>query len=302
MATLQLTRDAETIVVRFGGEQARINAYTLASALQGIADAAKAANAALNPGFEVEVVVEAVSPGSFQTTLRTVFRGAGNLFTTTRVEAVILGIIATVIYEHTLADRSPVQVQISTDEVVIVRGNDRVVVPRVVYDAKTRVEENPRFRAGIGQAFRALDADPAVTSIGVSTDPRLPPPVTVPREEFAALPAYYELVPGDARDIEEVTELQIVRAILERSSRRWEFAWNGIKIAAPVLDDAFYDEFFAHRITIAPGDSLRVKMRIVQFRSRDLGVFMNQKYEVLEVLRHIPRSIQGDLGDVRPES
>jgi hypothetical protein len=29
---------------------------------------------------------------------------------------------------------------------------------------------------------------------------------------------------------------------------------------------------------------------------------MNQKYEVLEVLRHIPRSIQGDLGDVRPES
>lgn len=72
--------------------------------------------------------------------------------------------------------------------------------------------------------------------------------------------------------------------------------WNGLKIAAPVLDESFFDDFFAHRIRIAPGDSLLVKLRLKQKRVPDLGIFVTESYEVLEVIEHIPRKgVQDDL-------
>ena len=64
-----------------------------------------------------------------------------------------------------------------------------------------------------------------------------------------------------------------------------------------MLDDSFYDAFFAHRIRIAPGDSLRVRMLLRQRRLPDLGIFVTDSYEIVEVLDHIPRKSagQGDL-------
>lgn len=68
-----------------------------------------------------------------------------------------------------------------------------------------------------------------------------------------------------------------------------------MKISAPVTDNQFYEEFFAHKITIAPGDSLRVRLKIMQRRTPDVGIYINQAYEVVEVLNHLPRAVQSEL-------
>lgn len=99
----------------------------------------------------------------------------------------------------------------------------------------------------------------------------------------------------DSRCLMEITDIEILRAILERSRRRWEFVWSGNRISAPVLDDLFYDRFFAHEITIAPGDRLRVRLKVKQHRLPDVGIFVNQSFEVVEVLEHIPRPRQSRL-------
>jgi hypothetical protein len=145
-----------------------------------------------------------------------------------------------------------------------------------------------------------VDEDPAITSLAISPEggPSQPPPPEIPRERFAALPTFLADESLNERELIETTDLEILRAILERSTRRWEFVWNGMKVSAPVTDEHFYDDFFAHRITIAPGDALRVRLRIRQRRSPDLGIFMNSSYEVIEVLSHLPRAGQGDLGVV----
>jgi hypothetical protein len=65
--------------------------------------------------------------------------------------------------------------------------------------------------------------------------------------------------------------------------------WRGVKIAAPVLDGAFYEQFFAHNITIAPGDELKVKLAIKQTRDVRSGIYTNVGYEVIEVYKHVPR-------------
>lgn len=62
-----------------------------------------------------------------------------------------------------------------------------------------------------------------------------------------------------------------------------------------MLDDAFFNEFFAHEITIAPGDSIEVKLKIYQVRDEDVGIFTNSRYEVIEVIQHIPRMKQANI-------
>lgn len=293
MPTVNVGAFEDSFVIHFGGDFSRINAYTLATALTNIADAAKAANATLNPGWSIEVVVEAAAPGSFKTKIRTIYRSAENLFSTDNVRAIVLSVIAAFIYQHTLAPSPEITVNVGPSEVVIQQGETRIVIPRGIHDSMQEVERSSRFRTGIGQAMRAIEEDPRVQSFGFSSDLGDPhPDIAIPRERFPSLPSLLDDGDDDSREFTEITDVEILRAILERSKRRWQFVWNGMKIAAPVTDERFYDEFFAHRITIAPGDALRVKLLIRQRRAPDIGVFINESYEVIEVLKHMPRPPQ----------
>ena len=72
MTTLEVRREVDRFVLYFQTPRKEINAYALASALVGLADAVREANAVVNPGYRVEVIVEALSEGSFKATVRTV--------------------------------------------------------------------------------------------------------------------------------------------------------------------------------------------------------------------------------------
>jgi hypothetical protein len=294
MPTVDVREFEQSFVIHFGGEFTRINAYTLASTLVNIADAARAANSVLNPGYEIEIVVEALESGSFRTRVRALYRHGGNLFSNQAANAIVLGVIGNFVYQHTLAPDQSISVIVNTDEVVIEQGDTRILVPRQIHEATVQVETIPRFRRGVGEALRAIADDPQVTSIGLDSGVPRPtseriPPIQIPRERFATIPDELEEDVRPSREVIETTELAIVRAILERSRRRWEFVWHGVRIAAPVTDSAFYDDFIAHRITIAPGDILRVRLRLRQRRDDVIGIFVNEAYEVIEVLEHLPR-------------
>src|SRR5664280_289976 len=138
----------DTLVIYFGTASPRINAYTLATTLIGLADAAKAANAAINPGHDLEIVVEALAPGSFKATIRALYTRAGNLFSVNDLRAIILSIVAAFIYERTLASSPNVTVNVSSDEVVIIQGTTRVVIPRAVHEETRRLASNSGFIDG----------------------------------------------------------------------------------------------------------------------------------------------------------
>ncbi|MEM7097587.1 MAG: hypothetical protein AAF541_04950 [Pseudomonadota bacterium] len=292
MPTVDISQFEDSFTIYFGSDYSRINAYTLATTLVGIADAAKAANNNLNPGYEIEVVVEALAPGSFKATLRTIYSEAENLFSKESLRTVVLAVIANFVYQHTLAPDTDVQISVENTQVRIIQGDTEILVPREVHEATQQVESSTQFRRGIGNAVRAVEADSTIDKIGFSPDEEQTPEVPIPRERLASLSEELAGPSAEERDMLEITDLQIVRAILERSRRMWQFVWNGIRISAPLTDEQFYNEFFAHRITIAPGDVLRVRLRVRQRRDKDLGIYLNESYEVVEVLEHRPRSAQ----------
>lgn len=295
MRVIDVREFESDFVIYFGGEQKRINAYTLASSLVSIADAVKAANSLINPGYDVEVVVEAFGEGSFKAKVRTLYNGASNLFSKDNLKAIAVSVIASYVYEHTLAPDQKINVVVNTDEVIVEQGNNRIIVPREVHDCVKAAERSEKFTQSIAKVFEAVEKDKSIESIGFtpSIDDQTPL-ISIPRKQFALLSAPPS-IEDNQRAIIEIADLHILRAILERGTRKWEFSWRGIKISAPMLDEKFFDDFFAHKITIAPGDSLEVSLKIYQSRDQDTGIFTNQRYEIIEVLRHIPRMRQVSL-------
>lgn len=61
---------------------------------------------------------------------------------------------------------------------------------------------------------------------------------------------------------------------------------------------SFYIHFFAHDITIAPGDILNVTLQVHQRKDPTTGIYRNVGYEVIHVHRHSPRVKQLNLVDV----
>ncbi|HOU68708.1 MAG TPA: hypothetical protein PKW49_09085 [Paludibacteraceae bacterium] len=80
--------------------------------------------------------------------------------------------------------------------------------------------------------------------------------------------------------------LIIIKAILEKSLRKWQFKCNNKKVSAPILDFDFYNDFIAHKITIAPGDTLQVKLRIIREKDLNLGIMIDKNYEIIKVYKH----------------
>ena len=289
MAEIRVGDFVEGFTLYFETPEERINVYALATALVALADAAKAANRRLNPaGIDIEIVVEALASGSFRAKIAAIMRESG-LFTPQAVATLILGVLSTYIYEHTLAKHDVVNVQVMTDEVIVTQGETRIVVPRAVHEATQTVASDPTFARAMDKMISSVTIDPRVTGFGISsTVDGPPPPVILSRSLLEIRDSATEEEPK-TRAIEEDCDLYIIKAILEKSTRKWEFRWRGVNISAPIKDPTFYTDFSAHSITIAPGDEFKARLAIKQVRDDFSGVYANKSYEVITVYKHIPK-------------
>ena len=98
-------------------------------------------------------------------------------------------------------------------------------------------------------------------------------------------------VEGDRKIYDERTKVVVLKAILERGGRKWQFVWNGIKISAPIRSDTFFDKMASKEYEFGQGDILDVTLRITRAKDEMAGVFINEKYEIIEVhsLEKTPR-------------
>ena len=154
MQKIDIGRLEYELVLYFGCQGNRINAYTLASALVSFADAAKAANNQINPGYDIEIVVEALGNGSFKAKIRAIYRSARNLFSSDSAKNIVLGIVAAIIYEHTFAPNHDVKVEIHDDSVVIIQDQKEIIVPRNIYEATKELKRDPEVKRSMSSFFR----------------------------------------------------------------------------------------------------------------------------------------------------
>lgn len=193
MHTVDIREFDDSFVIHFGSSFKRINAYTLASTLVAVSDAVKKANHIVNPGYDVEIVVEALGEGSFRAKIKAVYNSLGNVFSSEASKAIMLNIIAAYIFQIALAPDTTINVKVDGDCVVIEQGNKKVIIPKEVHEALKKVERSKPFRDDISRAIVAVEKDKDIESFGVTKNINdRHPSFEVKRESFSAITADVE--------------------------------------------------------------------------------------------------------------
>lgn len=71
------------------------------------------------------------------------------------------------IYERVFSLDDPIKVEINTDEVIINKGDEKIVVPRKVYDATREADRNPKFVQSIERTFQTIEKDTDIKGVRV---------------------------------------------------------------------------------------------------------------------------------------
>ncbi|MCW5696642.1 MAG: hypothetical protein KIS96_07885 [Bauldia sp.] len=303
MTTVDLSRlRGDQIVIHYGGALTSVDAYTFANSLVAFADAARAVNAVINPGQNIEIRIEALGDGSFRAVVKRITKGIGGFFSK-GVQPLFWGVIGTLLYD--IADPSEVQIVIEDDQVVIEHGGDRIIVPREVYDMAQQARADPEVQRNIRRTIEVLEPDPAIENFGLTPEIDDPEPlVQVPRSRFAMLTRPPELSPDNPtkREHRERARLVILKAWLKKGRHKWQFEWNGVPLSAPIEDQEFLDRLARREYLLGAGDALDVLLRVNQDLDEALGVYVNDQstFIVEKVFRVVPQTPQALLPD-QPE-
>ena len=296
MATIDLRNatDEDGFVIYFGGRPNEVDSYTFANALLAIADAFREVNSQVNPAVAMELRLEALAEGSFKAkvkgkpkSLKSLLVGLG--------KCVVLPIFLAFLYDEIKGDD---EIIVNTDEVIIQRGDDRIIIPRSAYDQARALPNKQTVRGHVAKAINVVDRDENVDSFGLfrDFDPDSPPLIHIPRDDFQRVREIeLEDDPG-RRNKDDPATLYVRKAVFEASNRKWDFVWNGVKISAPISDPAFLADLLARTYLIGNGDALEVTLRIKQKWDETSSVWLNDSYEVLKVWKHIPADNPSQMG------
>jgi hypothetical protein len=293
MATVDLrSLPANEFVLHFGGRPNEVDAYTFSNSLLSISEAIQEINRQLDPSHSIEIAIEALNAGSFRARLRTHAKSISGLLRSSARD-LIIGVLASVIVTRYFDEKT--RIIVLDDSYVVEKDGDRIILPKRAVDAAKALPQPDRVQRHIAKTFEILEDDPSVTEFGISSDiHNSGPTALVARNEFAQLAVITEEARLDEtrRFVDERAKLVVLKAIFERSERRWQFVWNSIRISASIKDTSFFDKLASREYTFAQGDILDVTLRIHQHLEEMSRIFINERYEVIAVHGLIQRPRQ----------
>ncbi len=275
--------DGKGLVLHFGTPSHSITTATFASALEEFESAARAAARISSPDYEFEFYLEAIAPGTFRALIREKHKetllGGRKI-----VGAIALSLIAAIIYDRFLDGEN---VTFTENFVVIERGEDRVVLPREVYDQYNETAGDESLEEPIRKFVAAVQADEDVEYFALSDDVNSSPPIEIPRNEFPRITR----PPTRVVELEEDCRIRIfkreivgvIKAVFERGQRKWQFVWKGQKISAPIVDHKFFDRLESREIYFAQGDALNVDLSVTERRMAGLDIWQQIDHKIIQV-------------------
>jgi hypothetical protein len=183
--------------------------------------------------------------------------------------------MAAVIYET--AVNKDVNVTVNTNEVIIVQGRDRIIVPRNVYDAAQNAKQGDDVRKALRRTFQPLEVNSNISEFGLTnrlTD--IQPLVRLPREAFHTIVSRVAVI--EETETERIrtddSRLVIIKAWLNHAKRKWQFEWNGVPVRAPIADQNFLDQIERGEHLLGAGYALDVEITFRQRFDRKLNIFV----------------------------
>lgn len=291
-----MSSSVEDVKIKFDGQTHQISANTLINSLLHFTNIVQEVNREIASGSRVEVKVNALPEGSFlcHISVQSVLDVVELIFTKENL-AVAKEIIDVVknIYELSkfLKGKKPKSVEATPDKTVVTNNNgDTIIINNPVYNIYTN---NRIVREAIAQEFETLENDVNVTGFEL-LDVNDVPLVQIDKSLFSEIASLAEdAIAKEDRILSRIGLLNIVRLSFERNMK-WEFYFDGNKIAAKLTDEEFVKLIDAGE-SFAKGDALEAELEIRQEFDGSVNAFVNKSYKINRIIRHIPRPRQQNL-------
>lgn len=312
MNTIDLTKfEEDGFVLHFGvnedkiGDNThRVDAVVLGRTLVSIAAAIRSVGREMYPKFKCEVVVESVGSGSFRVRLG-VRNSTAREWIFGVSGSVISSVAAGIIVYHSTTPNSNVTTYREGNSTVVEYEYERTYEDGKLAKERTKMKvdmpiespenvdiitKNSKAKKHIDRAIKAMNSESSIKEFGMcrGMDDTVPA-LTIPRSNFPTIIEDHNQIQEDKenevyeRVVEEEAEAIVHLAVFERSDHEWEFVWNGVNISASISDSAFFDKLEKGEIAIRHGDVFAAKLKIYQKRKGFDGIWMNDRYEIVEL-------------------
>lgn len=273
-----------TIQIKFQGESHQIDANTLINTLIHYNAVLMQINNEYGQGAQkINLVVNAIEKGSFVIDLSVVESMIKSLFSSKSVEYIagLVTIFGGVLGAYKTLKGRPAKSK--EDKASIEVGDVSIEIRNTIIN----VYNDCGTREAISKAFKTASEDENVEGLIVSSKGN--DLLKADKSEFAEL-IYDDFeseteTPEGKDEIDENARLTIVKLSFERGAR-WEFIYNGFKIAMNVKDDALMD-IIDKGARFGKGDSIRVTLKIIKKYNQEYNVMMNHSYKIIEFHEHI---------------
>lgn len=290
----------EKMQIRFASDEHQIDSNTLINYLIHYNAVVAEVNNAYGKGDKkISVKVNALKEGSFVIDLSLLEESFATLFSKDHIEylAGVVAIVGGIYGAYKVLKGRPVKTQEDRETINITLNQVNQQQNIEINQTIVNVYNNRVVREAISKSFATVDEDDNVAGVEISSD-ATHSPVVFERNEFSALQyndfEHEEDLPERIEEVVE-TRLTIISLNFERGNR-WQFMYNGFKIAMIVKDDALMERI-EQGARFGKGDSIRVKMRIVKEYNRSYKAYENKSYRIIEFLEHIIAPTQGMLFD-----
>lgn len=292
--TVKLSDYSDTFIISYDGELHSVNSNTFANSLIPFAKVIEEINQLIDPSSQIEIRIEAIDKGSFKPTIKICKKILKTVvpFLPAKNNTLQVFLAALAVY-YAQSDKDTTTIK--DKEVIIKSKYSRIIISKDVYEQATEIADNQNVKKNLALSFEALENDSSVS--GLTMQKNLSDtvyPFSSTREEFKyfTVLAEPEIDNEDRIQTNEETTLQIIKIILEKGTRKWEFAWRGIKISAPVTDNAFWEKMEAGEISIKQGDCIHAVLKITQVLDKLTKAYFNESYEVVEVKQYLSQPSQ----------
>jgi len=293
------TTDAE-FKVKLDGDLSEVDAGTLISSLIGISTAVQEINKELSTDKKIQVKIKALEKGSFLIHLRLIESYITSLLQniTTDQVSITCSLICTLaailtIKKHLKGD-SPKDTKEDGDYISLENSDGNIIeIDKRAYNIYIN---NSAIDNSLTKSFSTLSNDESITDFELldNNDEVL---FKASHDEFENIATLSTIKKEKERILEKIEVLKIFKIVFQENYK-WEFYWQGNKIAAKMKDEKFNNEVNSGEERFAKGDTLRAEIHIYQIFDESIDTYINKSYEIAKVLEHIPRPEQMNISDI----
>jgi len=295
MKNQYLKPPSEYLKIKFDGNTHDINLLTFSRTLENVnsmlVEINKEQNKVNSLDKNIEVRIKALSEGSFEVSIEIITDILASLVDPDNVTyaAGVVTILSTIFgIRKFLGGKNPTSIK-NIDKNNVEIKNNRGEVNIVENYTFNIYQTNATVNEALNDTYYTLSKDPEVSAFNF-LDKAEKPIFQSDRSDFESFSEVSERTEDDKKITTEITYLNINKICWEKDYK-WQFYYRGNKISASIKDETFFEKINEGK-KFSKGDSLEVELKIIKEFSQDINTYINKSYEVLKVIRHIPRPTQ----------